>query len=246
MNPPNWFTFASIFCGFSSILISAAATEPSEFYRAGLLIVFAGLFDTLDGRVARMTGTGSELGVQLDSLADVVSFGIAPTLLVHYWGLHKLGPVGIAAVFIFLICGIMRLARFNVKTDGGKKIHSCGLPITAAGGLLAAMVMAHTAIGAVDVANPVNPLWLVLALSGLMISEVPYRLLAELRRSKTGIAVITTLLATGIAVGLKYGVAIFLFSFGLTYIASGPILALRQRGAVRRQSASLAPLDDEE
>jgi CDP-diacylglycerol--serine O-phosphatidyltransferase len=174
-----------------------------------------------------MTGTGSEFGVQLDSLADVVSFGVAPTILLYEWALADLGPFGIAICAAFMICGIMRLARFNLKTSGGKKVVSSGLPITAAGGLIAVMVMTHSSLGNISVANPVNPALLTIALCGLMISEVPYRLLAELRRSKAGIALVGTLLVTGLGVGLKYDVAIFLFGFGFIYVASGPLLMLK-------------------
>ena len=226
-NPPNWFTFASILCGIGSILVAGDAQTPEAFYKAGLLIVFAGLFDLLDGRVARMTGTGSEFGVQLDSLADVVSFGVAPTVLIYEWALSDLGPFGLLVCASFIICGIMRLARFNLKTSGGEKIVSRGLTITAAGGLIAAMIMTHSSLGNTSVENPVSPALLTMALCGLMISEVPYRLLAQLRRSKAGIALIGTLLVTGLGVGLKYDVAIFLFGFGFLYVASGPLLMLR-------------------
>ena len=237
-NPPNWFTFASILCGIGSIIISGDAATPEAFYKAGLMIVFAGLFDLLDGRVARMTGTGSEFGVQLDSLADVVSFGVAPTILVYKWALIDLGPFGTAVAGAFIICGIMRLARFNIKAEGGEKVVSLGLTITAAGGLLAAMVMTHTALGNTTVQNPMSPALLIVALCGLMLSEVPYRLLAQLRRSKAGIALVATLLVTGLGVGLKYDVAIFLFGFGFIYVATGPLLMIRDNGSTLTEPRS--------
>src|SRR5262245_63304103 len=112
---PNLITLSSIFCGFDSIRVSATANgSENEYYRAALLIVFAMFFDTLDGRVARMTKTQSAFGLQIDSLADVVSFGVAPSLLVYQWSLRQLGVVGIVASFLFTACGAIRLARFNV------------------------------------------------------------------------------------------------------------------------------------
>ena len=98
---PNLITLSSVFCGFDSLRISASAQGEEDFYRAALLIVFAMLFDMLDGRVARMTKTQSAFGLQIDSLADVVSFGVAPSMLVYQWTLHRLGLAGIIGSFTF-------------------------------------------------------------------------------------------------------------------------------------------------
>src|ERR1700746_3028973 len=92
---PNMITLSSIFCGFVSIRLSASASVENEFYKAALLIVFAMFFDILDGRVARATKTQSAFGLQIDSLADVISFGVAPSMLVYQWTLHRLGTVGL-------------------------------------------------------------------------------------------------------------------------------------------------------
>lgn len=226
LNPPNWFTFASIFCGFASIMTAANTSEPTAFYQAGLLIIYASIFDMLDGRVARITGRGSDFGIQLDSLADVVSFGVAPAVLVYSWGLHQLGPVGLAIAFFFVLCGIMRLARFNTMATGEAKALSQGLTITAGGCMLASTVMAHAAIGRESVANPVNVLLLVVGLSLLMLSKVRFRLFAKVRRSKGLVAFVAALLAAGIVTGVRYDIAIFLFAFGAAYVASGPLLML--------------------
>jgi CDP-diacylglycerol--serine O-phosphatidyltransferase len=237
LNPPNWFTFASIFCGFSSIMTSANTSDPNAFYQAGLLIVFAGIFDMLDGRVARLTGRGSEFGVQLDSLADVVSFGVAPAVLVYSWGLHQLGPVGMTTAFIFVLCGIMRLARFNTLATGEEKTLSRGLTITSGGGMIAATVMAHAALGRESVANPVNVMLMVMGLSILMLSQVPYRLFAKVRRSKGVVAFVASLLAAGIITGIRFDIALFLFAFGTAYIASGPLILLGDFRKSRRASS---------
>ena len=95
LNPPNWFTSAGIFCGLYSIVLSTGVEGPPNYYHAAMMVLFASVFDMLDGRVARITGRGSDFGIQLDSLADVVSFGIAPAVLLHSWGIHSLGAWGL-------------------------------------------------------------------------------------------------------------------------------------------------------
>src|SRR5580698_8171102 len=115
---PNMITLSSIFCGFVSIRLSASATREDDYYKAALLIVFAMFFDILDGRVARATKTQSAFGLQIDSLADVVSFGCAPAMLVYRWTLRRLDTIGLVASFIFVACGAVRLARFNVLSMG--------------------------------------------------------------------------------------------------------------------------------
>ena len=115
---PNMITLASIFCGFDSIRTTATATKSEDFYRAALLLVYALFFDMLDGRVARLTKTQSAFGLQIDSLADVVSFGVAPALLVHQLSLHQRGMLGLFISFVFAGAGAVRLARFNVLSMG--------------------------------------------------------------------------------------------------------------------------------
>src|SRR6185436_11684877 len=113
LNPPNWFTGASLFCGMYSIVLSMGLEGEPNFYRAASMILFAAVFDLLDGRVARITKTGSAFGTQLDSLIDMVSFGIAPALLLYAWGLEALGTLGLVGAFLFALCVSFRLARFN-------------------------------------------------------------------------------------------------------------------------------------
>src|SRR5271156_4013796 len=112
---PNLFTVSSIFCGFFAMTLWAGGEERTgRFYQAALAILFAIFFDGFDGRVARLTKTQSEFGVQLDSLADLVSFGVAPALLLYKWALQPLGFWGLFLAFLFTACGALRLARFNV------------------------------------------------------------------------------------------------------------------------------------
>jgi CDP-diacylglycerol--serine O-phosphatidyltransferase len=124
----------NIFAGFYAVI----STLHGDYGNAAVAIGIAVVLDGLDGRIARMTGATSDFGVQLDSLADVLSFGIAPAVLIYSWGLEDLGNFARLAAFVFLICGTMRLARFNVQVQDLK--HFAGLPIPAGAGLLAATV----------------------------------------------------------------------------------------------------------
>src|SRR6478609_4018569 len=136
---PNLITLSSIFCGFDAIRLAARGGED-DIYRAAVLLIFAMIFDMLDGRVARMTKTQSAFGVQIDSLADVVSFGVAPAILTYRWALSDLGTLGLMVSFVFLACGAIRLARFNVLAMGNEKKpakpgkYIVGLPIPGAAG----------------------------------------------------------------------------------------------------------------
>jgi CDP-diacylglycerol--serine O-phosphatidyltransferase len=104
---PSLITLSSVFCGFDAIRVASGATQAEDFYRAAILIVFAMFFDMLDGRVARMTRTQSAFGLQLDSLADVVSFGVAPAVLMYNWSLKQMPTLGLAISFLFVAAGVV-------------------------------------------------------------------------------------------------------------------------------------------
>ena len=150
---PSSITMASVFCGFSSVVMSinAAGATPERFFlwAAGLLLL-AGIFDGLDGRVARATNTATEFGVQLDSLADVVSFGMAPAILAYRYGFFQMGiqdphirAAGWAACFVFTACGALRLARFNVQVGRTDPRYFVGLPIPAGAAAVASVILWH-------------------------------------------------------------------------------------------------------
>jgi CDP-diacylglycerol--serine O-phosphatidyltransferase len=163
---PNLVTLASVFCGFNAIrIVALPAASEEELYRAAVLLIFAMLFDLLDGRVARMTKTQSAFGLQLDSLADVISFGVAPSLLVYQWVLYRHPIPGLLVAFLFVACGAIRLARFNVLTSGGSGAPSkpgkyiVGLPIPGAAGILVSIIVAnHAAAGVLGGVEYVWPL----------------------------------------------------------------------------------------
>lgn len=192
-------TLSSVFCGFYSMVLSSKAEAEDDFYRAALLLVFAMFFDMLDGRIARMTKTQSAFGLQIDSLADVMSFGAAPALLIYHWTLHQLGVLGILACFAFVACGAVRLARFNVlatDTTGspakpGKYI--VGLPIPGAAGVLVSIVVANNAVqGAIGAAKYADVIVVVtVVLAALMVSTVRFRSFKDLTLNTRTVLLVT-------------------------------------------------------
>jgi CDP-diacylglycerol--serine O-phosphatidyltransferase len=149
---PSAVTLLSIACGFGSIVISvdnAPIGDPAAYRMAAILLVLAGVFDALDGFVARATGTASPFGMQLDSIADVMNFGCAPGLLLYCYGFAQWGQgqptllrMGGLACFIFVACGALRLARFNVSVGRSDPRYFVGMPITAGAACVAAVVVA--------------------------------------------------------------------------------------------------------
>lgn len=142
---PNLFTTASLFAGFLGML-SAAKGTPGSFEFCALAILFSALMDALDGKVARLTNTASEFGVQYDSLADLVAFGVAPAFMMHQYVLHSFKMWGVAVAFLFTVCGALRLARFNITATTANKRFFTGLPIPAAGCTLACIVLINPSL----------------------------------------------------------------------------------------------------
>jgi CDP-diacylglycerol--serine O-phosphatidyltransferase len=245
---PNMITLSSIFCGFDSIRVSASAKQEEDYYLSALLIVFAMFFDILDGRVARATKTQSAFGLQIDSLADVISFGAAPALLVYQWTLHRLGTLGLVASFIFIACGAVRLARFNVLSMGeqgkpskpGKYI--VGLPIPGAAGILVSIVVANHA--AAGVLGGVEYVWLLFAvtlgLSFMMVSTISFRSFKDVKLNARTVLLVT--LAVGSSAVISYQtkpqfVLVWLLGF---YILLGIFESLWQLPRRLRERAALA------
>ncbi|MCC7537809.1 MAG: CDP-diacylglycerol--serine O-phosphatidyltransferase [Deltaproteobacteria bacterium] len=247
---PNLFTLSSIFCGFYAILICTSNPSADDHHRAALLIIFAMFFDTIDGRVARLTRTQSAFGVQIDSLADVVSFGIATAVLVYSWALSDLGFGGIAVCFAFAACGAIRLARFNVLTTDprgtpqkpGKYI--VGLPIPTAAGVLISLVVANHAVGGRLMALKPVIVGVTLVLSALMVSTIKFRSFKDLKlRNPRTIAFIVIVVGSSIAISLVYHPTFALVWLLGCYVLIGMIetvIALGRRAA-RRGGQSVPP-----
>ena len=218
---PTTFTLTSILFG-----LLAVVWAPTQPVWAALAIVFAALCDGLDGRVARLTHTESEFGMQLDSLADAVSFGVAPATLIYYWALSEVTG-GLVIAMAYLACGVCRLARFNVeaaKPDAPKEFK--GLPIPAAAGFLVGVVLAGSDLDSATLmrASVVGPITLMLAV--LMVSRIEFRSFKRFRSLRTKLA-FGGAVAVGLGVLVAYTtVGVMLLTCGIIYVSSGVIPAL--------------------
>lgn len=166
---PSLFTIANLFCGWACVVYAMRG----EFEIAAPFIGVAIVLDMLDGRIARMTGTTSEFGVQLDSLADMISFGLAPAVLAHAWGLAPLGRLGWAAGFLFVTAAALRLARFNIQKSFDKR-YFVGLASPAAGALVASTVFYHPE-GLTDKPEAFFAVPLMIVPALLMVSTIRFR-----------------------------------------------------------------------
>ena len=168
---PSLFTVANLFCGYACVVYATRA----DFDTAALFIGVAMVLDTLDGLIARLTNSTSAFGVQLDSLADVISFGMAPAILAFTWGLWPLKRLGWAAGFIYVTAAAMRLARFNIQTTtAADKRHFVGLPSPAAGSVIASTVYLWPE-GLQDARAAWPALAMVLVPAFLMVSTIRFR-----------------------------------------------------------------------
>jgi CDP-diacylglycerol--serine O-phosphatidyltransferase len=168
---PSLFTMGNMFCGYACVVYAMRG----EYETAAPFIGFAIVLDMLDGRIARLTGTASDFGVEFDSLADVISFGVAPAILSLAWGLSPLGRLGWAAGFLFVSAAAMRLARFNIQSAAGSdKRYFVGMPSPAAAAVPAATVFAHP-FGLQDYGEALLALPMVLVPAVLMVSTIRFR-----------------------------------------------------------------------
>jgi CDP-diacylglycerol--serine O-phosphatidyltransferase len=246
---PSLFTLGNIFCGFYAVINSLKAYQAVQspevattfFDRAALAIGVAYLLDGLDGRIARLTGATSEFGVELDSIADVISFGLAPAVLAYTWGYGNLAgyeQLAWGVSFFFLICGALRLARFNVLARAPRfdspgttpkldKRYFVGLPIPAAAGLTAAFVYFNPEPlpGTSGATRNWVLLGLVLTLSVLMVSTFRYASFKDMGpRSKQPFLVIPLMAA--LLVSILFYSRWMLLLLAIVYVAHGPVLKI--------------------
>lgn len=170
---PSFFTLMNLFSGFLAII----QTIEGRFEYACWMIVLAAFFDVLDGMMARLTNTSSLFGIELDSLADVVSFGVAPSVLVYEFGLSEFGALGLIASSLPAICGAVRLARFNVSFEGVKKDYFDGLPTPGMAATIVALILNFNNAEWFSRYSPGNLTWLipiVVGLSLLMVSSIKF------------------------------------------------------------------------
>src|SRR5688572_26042885 len=169
---PSMFTLGNMFCGYACIVHAMRG----EFATAAPFIGLAIVVDMLDGRIARMTGTTSAFGIEFDSLADIISFGVAPAILSFAWGLQPLGRLGWAASFLFVAAAAVRLARFNIQSGSQDKRYFVGMPSPPAAGVVAATVFAYPIGFQGDVTIPVLALVALLVVPALlMVSTIRFR-----------------------------------------------------------------------
>lgn len=169
---PSFFTLMNLLSGFMAII----QVYEGNFVNAGWLIVLAGFFDALDGMMARLTNGTSLFGVELDSLSDIVSFGVAPSFLIYVFALEDFGTTGMIVASLPAICGAVRLARFNVGFDGEKKDYFTGLPIPVAAAVIVAVILNGDFVRTVLDQGSNHRIFItsVIVLSGLMISNIPF------------------------------------------------------------------------
>jgi CDP-diacylglycerol--serine O-phosphatidyltransferase len=227
---PNLLTTANMFAGFYAILAAA----NGRFEAACIAVIVAGVFDGLDGRVARMTGTTSEFGVQYDSLSDLLSFGMAPALVMYHWGLAQLaldggawGKVGWAAAFLYVACAALRLARFNVSAGSGDKRWFIGLASPASAGTMISVVWCFTALGWSGDELRWVALLVTVACALLMVSRI--RFFSFKGWPGDRVPFWFMLLVVAVLVALMIDAPKVIFAVAVVYILSGPIGWLVQR-----------------
>ena len=215
---PNLITTASLFAGFFAIV----AAMDGRFLASSWAIFIALILDGLDGRIARMTQSTSSFGVQYDSLADLVAFGVAPALLVYLWALKPFHQFGWVAAFLFVVCGALRLARFNVQSGSMDPRYFNGLPIPAAALVIATCIVFYDKIGAWAPEKHILILVMIYLLSFLMVSNIKYfsfKKVELFKRHPFQTLVAAVLLFVLVAAAPE----LMGFPFMCAYVVSGPL-----------------------
>ena len=219
---PNLFTTGALFAGFYSIV----ASINHQFESAAIAIFVAMILDGMDGRIARLTNTQSDFGVQYDSLSDMVSFGIAPSLVMYQWALFDMGKLGWLAAFIYTASAALRLSRFNTQAKSQDKRFFQGLPSPSAAAVLAGMIWCgevYDLIG--ETTSLVFCLPITIIIGVLMVSNVRYHSFKEFDL-KGRVPFVTVLIMVLVFVLIAMKPPLVLFVLAATYAVSGPVLTL--------------------
>lgn len=224
---PNALTLCGMFFGFFAII----STIKGNYEHAAWAIIIAGVFDGLDGFVARLTHTTTRFGIELDSLSDLIAFGVAPAILFYKWTLVPFGRIGVAAAFLFVAFGALRLARYNVQMASEERKYFTGMPIPAAAGTLATTVLFYTKIW-LRPENPYVMLALTVMLALIMVSTMKFHSIKELGFSKR--KPFWTLVTIAIFIAfIVMEPETTLFAFAMIYLGAGlaenTFLFIRQR-----------------
>jgi CDP-diacylglycerol--serine O-phosphatidyltransferase len=236
---PNLFTSASLFGGFYAII----ASIQGRYEAAAIAVLVSMLFDGLDGKIARLTNTTSDFGTQYDSLSDLVAFGIAPSILTFQWALAPLGRLGWLACFTYVVCGALRLARFNVQKNTIAAKDFKGLPTPAAASFVASFVLFTTVIGGSPESKNIVVILLIYILSFLMVSNIRYPSFKEfdLKRQKSFNALVAIILVILVIV---YKPKVMLFAVLSVYILWGPsytLYRLRKKRPIAKTHVKQSP-----
>jgi CDP-diacylglycerol--serine O-phosphatidyltransferase len=215
---PNLLTTGNLLCGFWSII----SVFQERFYLAAVAILLASVFDVFDGKVAKLSGATSKFGMQYDSLADLVSFGIAPALLAFSWALRPYGKFGWLAAFLFVACGAIRLARFNVMASSGETKYFKGLPIPVAASMIAFTILLYFQLIETDWVKDIVILVMIYILAFLMVSNIRYFSFKELNLAKRKPFSIFIFVVLSLTVIVMEPVVV-LSGFVLFYVFSGPV-----------------------
>jgi len=235
---PNIFTSLNLFCGFYAVI----ASINDKFVAASIAIIIGIMFDIMDGKIARATNTNSKFGIEYDSLADLISFGLAPGIMIYLWALRPLGRIGWLAAFLFMACGALRLARFNSQVGNISSDHFVGLPIPSGAGMLATTVLFCHKFGMAGKINPIFIMVLLYILSFLMVSTIKYNSFKkpELFR-KMNFNVLVAVILILIFIAAQPSVALFVL--GLTYVISGPFITFRSHRRIKQETPGTDELD---
>jgi len=218
---PNLMTTAALFAGFYAVI----AGIQGNFEQGAIAILIAMVFDGLDGRIARMTNSCSDFGAEYDSLADMISFGLAPAILIFQWALMDFGKLGWLVAFIYTVAAALRLARFNTQVGVADKRYFQGLPSPAAAALLAGLIWVVES-NQIDLAiTPVVALVLTVFAGLMMVSNTRFSSFKELNL-KDKVPFVTLLVVVLIFVVITIKPAMILFLIFLTYAISGPVITL--------------------
>jgi CDP-diacylglycerol--serine O-phosphatidyltransferase len=226
---PGAFTLANLFCGYACVVYAMRG----EFETAARFVGLALVLDALDGRIARMTGTATEFGLQFDSLVDVVSFGVAPAILTFAWGLAPLGRLGWVAGFVYVTAAAVRLARFNIQHVTDKR-YFVGMPSPAAAGVLASTVYAYPA-GVQFYGEALPVLAVVLVPAFLMVSTIRFRSFKTIDLKERWSPTVLILLAVCLGAIVTHPRQVLVaLAYGYLFSAFGEMAMnrLRRRGAV--------------
>ncbi len=230
---PNLFTTAALFAGFYSIVAAMNARYES----AAIAIFIAMILDGMDGRIARLTNTQTDFGIQYDSLSDMVSFGLAPALVVYQWSLFGMGKLGWLGAFIFAAATALRLARFNTQASSADKQYFQGLPSPAAAAVIAGMIWFGSSRGLLDGTTVTLFAFPLTVLTGiLMVSNIRYHSFKQFD-FKGRVPFVTVLIIVLIFVFIASEPPLVLFLMSVLYAISGPVMTLiliRKRRAERK------------